>query len=75
MLKQLQNIWQAGKMEIPSGCLIIDRETCEGCSFYHNYFPEAWFKELFKNMLTLKHVPSLGTWKSCALSLGKCFGP
>lgn len=57
MLKQLQNIWQAGKME----CRIYNCQwDLWGLFFSPEFFPEAWFKELFKNVLTLKHIPSLG---------------
>lgn len=88
MLKKFQNIWQAGKMEIPLDVsLIIVRETCEGCSFHQNLFPEAWFKgfqnffpEAFvlqskhiKNMLTLKHIPSLGNLEELCIIIRYMF--
>lgn len=73
MLKQLQNIWQAGKMEIPSGCLICDCQRDLWGFFLPEFFPEAWFKEPFKNMLTPKHIPSLGNLEELCIIIKYMF--
>jgi len=61
MRKQLQNTGEAGKMEKLWGWLVCDcQRDLWGFFLLSEFFPEAGFKELFKSILTLKHIHGLG---------------